>query len=555
MRLSAIEIENFKGVSQRQRIELKVLTLIYGPNSAGKSTIFHSLDFLSNALRGGPRFSPRAFRRPNQFSDFQRVVHRNDISRDIAVKLEYRGSISGLGEFEIANQPDQFLAEHPYLDVVYTSLVNNKTTINRFTVEVRVGWNQAQEEPYLKSIEVELGTICSQRNAVPDLGIELFFPENPTAPSTLTIANEKAFLLQSGSEGKRQHISPLIADMASFSMFGERPNTWQRGRKPHSIFVGNARGGALPLPGRYLQFDFSEPLDPTDRSEATQKKVGITRLLSEMLLAPIGVVRRSIANATHIGPLRSVPTARTFSRGGYSGWDDGSGAWDMLRDPENRELLANVNEVISSGDHLDTGYEIVPVELKEIENPEAFARKLELLFSEHNVDGIKELYTGLPIRNELRLKDIRNGTLLLPNEVGMGISQVLPVVVAMMARKNDLVTIEQPELHVHPRVQVELGDLAARFIDRFQESEQLGVLAIETHSEHLMLRLLRRVRETHQGELDHRAPSLTPEDFAVVYVEPGVQGARFIPLRVSADGDFLDRWPRGFFEERGEELF
>jgi len=38
-------------------------------------------------------------------------------------------------------------------------------------------------------------------------------------------------------------------------------------------------------------------------------------------------------------------------------------------------------------------------------------------------------------------------------------------------------------------------------------------------------------------------------------VEGSVDGVRFRPLRVGPDGDFLDRWPRGFFAERAEELF
>lgn len=70
-----------------------------------------------------------------------------------------------------------------------------------------------------------------------------------------------------------------------------------------------------------------------------------------------------------------------------------------------------------------------------------------------------------------------------------------------------------------------------------------------------MLRLLRRIRETAENELPPGAPSLTPDQVAVIYLEPSEDVLKLTPLRISADGDFLDRWPRGFFEERGEELF
>jgi hypothetical protein len=80
-------------------------------------------------------------------------------------------------------------------------------------------------------------------------------------------------------------------------------------------------------------------------------------------------------------------------------------------------------------------------------------------------------------------------------------------------------------------------------------------LLIETHSEHIMLRLLRRVRETTDDELPPGVIGLSADDLSVIYVESGPEGVRFRPLRVSEDGDFLDRWPQGFFEERAEELF
>ena len=52
MRLTRIEIENFKGIGTRQSIDLRPITLLFGPNSAGKSTILQAL--LSNGVQKGP---------------------------------------------------------------------------------------------------------------------------------------------------------------------------------------------------------------------------------------------------------------------------------------------------------------------------------------------------------------------------------------------------------------------------------------------------------------------------------------------------------------------
>ena len=108
-------------------------------------------------------------------------------------------------------------------------------------------------------------------------------------------------------------------------------------------------------------------------------------------------------------------------------------------------------------------------------------------------------------------------------------------------------------------------------------------MLIETHSEHLLLRLLRRVRETNvrksqkyewqqhssmpplhremseaiirdaenQDSKDHQ---LTPDDLSIVYVLPASEGVKFIPLTVMDDGDFDGPWPEGFFDERVKEL-
>lgn len=133
-------------------------------------------------------------------------------------------------------------------------------------------------------------------------------------------------------------------------------------------------------------------------------------------------------------------------------------------------------------------------------------------------------------------------------EVGSGVSYVLPVLVALWDAR--LSWVEQPELHLHPAAQCEMADV---FIKAFH----LGHFSvIETHSEHLLLRLLRRVRETHS---DHQpVPNLRcpAEAVCVLYFDPQDDGSTHVHhLRVSRSGDFLDKWPAGFFEERYRELF
>ena len=90
----------------------------------------------------------------------------------------------------------------------------------------------------------------------------------------------------------------------------------------------------------------------------------------------------------------------------------------------------------------------------------------------------------------------QNGVSLFPQDLGVGVSQVVPVIVAALHSTSGLVAIEEPESNIHPRFQVVLADL---FITQAKANPNVLFL-IETHSEHLMLRCLRRIRAASDGE-------------------------------------------------------
>lgn len=141
-----------------------------------------------------------------------------------------------------------------------------------------------------------------------------------------------------------------------------------------------------------------------------------------------------------------------------------------------------------------------------------------------------------------------NGRRYSFHEVGSGIGYLLPVLAG--AAQGGVQCIEQPELHLHPAMQAALGDV---LIEAANSGAQL---LVETHSEHLILRLLRRIRQTHAGKPLGEELRVRPESVSVVYFLPGGDGTtRVRQLRVTDEGDFMDRWPNGFFEERGGELW
>lgn len=148
------------------------------------------------------------------------------------------------------------------------------------------------------------------------------------------------------------------------------------------------------------------------------------------------------------------------------------------------------------------------------------------------------------------LKDAKTGKAVSCRDIGVGISQLVPVLVQAMDSQKEIIVMEQPELHLHPRLQAELGDL---FIESALGRGNTFVL--ETHSEHLILRVLRRIRETTRNKLPDGVCPINPQDVAVLYVQPSEHGSAIQELRIDEHGRFRDNWPQGFFEDRLDEMF
>ena len=133
-------------------------------------------------------------------------------------------------------------------------------------------------------------------------------------------------------------------------------------------------------------------------------------------------------------------------------------------------------------------------------------------------------------------------------DVGSGISYVFPVLTSLW--HSALSFIEQPELHLHPSAQCELGDV---FIAAYHKG---SFAIVESHSEHMLLRVLRRIRETTNNYLLPRELKFEADNLRIYYFNPEPDGYTSIKeIRVDKHGELLNRWPGGFFSERDRELF
>lgn len=130
-------------------------------------------------------------------------------------------------------------------------------------------------------------------------------------------------------------------------------------------------------------------------------------------------------------------------------------------------------------------------------------------------------------------------------DVGFGVSQVLPVLVqAFYCPPNSTVWMEQPEIHLHPQVQAELADVFISAIRSREDGSARNVqLIIESHSEHFLNRLQRRVAE---GEI-------TPDDVAIYFCKRVGGATELEPLRINLCGD-IENWPENFFGDEMADL-
>ena len=263
------------------------------------------------------------------------------------------------------------------------------------------------------------------------------------------------------------------------------------------------------------------------------------------------VLRAELKSFRYIGPIRKTPP-RVYSpvrTEDESRWSSGLAAWDLMYF-STPAFIDNINSWIAGDNRLNTGYRVNLKRYKELDIEGPIYRAMATSSFLDESDNVAVELEQLPEKRRLSLIDERRGIEVQPYDMGIGISQVLPVVAAALDKKSNMIIIEQPELHTHPGLQVSMGDL---FISQVQDSSKIFIL--ETHSEHLLLRLLRRIRETHEGELPPDVDGLTSEQVSVNYVEQFDDGLRIRQLQISSDGDSYGEWPKGFFEERAGELF
>lgn len=571
--LTSLELENFKGIADRQRIDFSPLTLLFGANSAGKSTILQALLYLYEVIERGSADVDRTELGGSvlELGGFARLVHRHETERSIVLRAEFAtpGGLErfgrDLGDFPFPDIDDEIESAWLELTIRFRSTPSFRGAVVDRAV---IGVNQL-EEPL---VHFENGT--SLRDGEPlYAAINFAHPvlaklrSEPDLWSAVEMGRPSSEGTSEALEEERRAIETNLEDVSSIGLprdlleraLGEQGTgaTGSALRWRPFFAVARSGKGALPsiaealrvLPFGDIEDDREELFRLTRLTQSDEVRLRIeslklsletrdratrhVRILLEIALGTTAQLSSFLHDAIYIGPLRTIPPRGfLYERvGRITSWGDGLAAWDLLLS-DRLNLIEDTNKELR---RLGAGCQVAVQQLIDA------SAEAEQVAANHPDKTARRL-----------LLDTGAGTFVLPSEVGAGISQIIPVIVAALDRRSGITLIEQPELHVHPAVQVGLGDV---FIDAVMREGSRRMMLVETHSEHLILRLLRRIRETTENELPDEAVPFTQNDLSVLYVEATDDGVRVRKLRVDEQGEFIDRWPKGFFEERAEELF
>lgn len=226
----------------------------------------------------------------------------------------------------------------------------------------------------------------------------------------------------------------------------------------------------------------------------------------------------------YLGPLREEPKPIYNNPGSINIADVGiKGEFTSF------VLELNKNTIIEyiSPEDLNTDSYIV----KEGTLIEAVIEWIKYLEVGYDIQTIDEGSIGRRLKIQLEEK----GRFVDLTNVGVGVSQVLPILVSsLLAEKYSTLIFEQPELHLHPKIQTKLADF---FLTNIELEKQC---IIETHSEHIINRL-RYIAITSPKDQ-------VPERTLIYFVEKEEGRSNYRQIRMNEYGN-IGKWPKGFFDE------
>lgn len=448
--ITRVQIKNFKAWRDTLSMPFKPLTVLFGTNSSGKSSIEQFFLMLRQTVESSDRklvLHPGDRESAVNLGSFEEMVHR----RDKTAKLEF--SI----EWEL---PKPLEVEDPK--------TSQKWSGNRMVFECSLGL---------------------QNGRLSQLGVNHFnYRLRRDGTDVLTVK------LDASSGGKNE--STLTA--TSYDLVRNLGRKWQLGQ-PSRFYGFPEQVSAYYQNADFVQ-DFSLALE------------------------------QMLKSVCYLGPLRSRGE-RLYS------WTGGEPA-----------------DVGFAGEHSVSA--LLAAKERQINTrKKRHTRPFQILIAEQLQQlGIIDAFEVQQISANRKEYEVKIKTPGAPDwvdlpDVGFGVSQVLPVVVqSFYAPAGSILFIEQPELHLHPVAQANLADLFIDVLNAHEDGQPRRVqLIVETHSEHFLNRLQRRIAEARP------AKRIRAEDVACYFARANGTESVLEPLQMDMFGN-IQNWPPNFFGDTMGDL-
>ncbi len=443
--LTKLRMLNFKAWKDTKSIRLAPLTVFFGSNSAGKTSLLQFLLMLRQTAESPDRrrvLHPGDRNTPVELGTYRDLVFNHDLAQRIGFEFEW-------------SLPEPLTVRDP---LTRESMAGSTV---RFSAEIASDTNGAQQS--VDQLRYQLGTDDG------DLRV------------------------------KMKALDPSVSSKYELSA------------SKYKLVRNPGRAWKLPPPIRFYGFP--------DEVGAYYQNAGFA---SDLALA----LERQLKRIQYLGPLRTYPE-RSYV---WSGEIPEHVGWRGERAVE--AMLAAAPRSISSGYRRRSRpfQAVIAQWLQELGLLEDFEVKV--------IAAHRKEY-------EVLVRTKRSTQTVNLTDVGFGVSQVLPVAVeCFYATPHTTILLEQPEIHLHPSVQTALADLFIEAVQSREDGTDRSIqLIIESHSEHLLRRLQRRLAEE----------VVKPEDVALYFCESGEDGAVLSPLEVNLYGE-IQNWPDGFFGDEIGEL-
>ncbi|MBU3598552.1 DUF3696 domain-containing protein [Polynucleobacter bastaniensis] len=545
-KLTAIELENFQTVSKHAVIPIRDLTLMFGPNGAGKSAIFDALD-LMNLLFSNDWGNEN--KKINEYLD--RWARRESASKgndQIAFGLQFL--------FEDGWRPDLTGMEH-------------ETSLRHIAV-ASLWMGDMAEDFDGKNFRFFIGFKRSN-----------FYG---WSISELTIANDERKFLEIVTEGEsdprikihdadwidlyptnilKEKLKTIIHQDSCYSYYlaprleGMNPNQWF----PHEIYslstlddiaaLNQLEAVAQQIVG-FFKLAFNKHFFSIDHKSLPLVKASRTVPSSEEVISIIsGEPHRKIdGKIGYVQNIGSTTTRQVLAKTLNKLQPHWSYLCASVAHNQTIETPASINTTWGDLDPISKINEMLREDLFEDNGYQLNGEVLCLTDLQEIIDSWVEDPRHYAKIVRLYLTDNHQRNVEI-EDVGSGIGYILPVLASLAHDGRAL--IQQPELHLHPALQSALGESIIRAVENYKYHDQFCL--IETHSEHILLRILKLLKNSNKREDEVLSP-LTFEKVSILYFEPMPDGSTKIQrLRLTPDGKLIDRWPGGFFNERYKDLF